>query len=98
MVKSPRLEAIEQGGLLGPHKIALWCSKCRKLVIANRENHDYPEAVMLEFDCPDCGDPGDFESLTYYDRNGNEVLYDVALIGTPEHPLAECMKAKEKTP
>lgn len=96
MSKWIRDQAIERGCQLGPHRIQLWCPKCGHHYIADREKYDYPEAVMLELECPKCVVSGEFESSTYWDNKGNEVLYDVKLIGTAEHPLAACLQDAQK--
>jgi hypothetical protein len=88
MTKCSRDEALEKAQWLKPHKIMLWCSGCTGRLIADRDKTDYPEAVMLETGCPECVG-GDFGSSTYYDRKGNEVLYDPIDIGNTEHPLAK---------
>ena len=86
MTKRTRDEAILLGTRLGPHRISLWCPQCERGMIADKFEHDYPEAVMLEVECPDCGSGG-FEDPTYYDRDGNNVNYDAKEIGTAAHPI-----------
>lgn len=55
--------------------LTLSCRKCGKTMQTPRSEHDYPEAVSMRLDCPDCWN-GDFDEPDYFDADGNIVEYD----------------------
>lgn len=72
--------------------IEVRCPRCKRKATSPRAEWDYPEAVLLEVDCPDCN-RGDFDMPVYFDAAGDEVNYDPADIPSHRAQMAREVKA-----
>ena len=77
---------------LKPRKILYWCPVCFWRVALDKLKTDYPEATMLEMECPDCSHGLPPETSVFYDKKGSFVLYDPADVGNAEHPIVKGLK------
>jgi hypothetical protein len=61
--------------LMAAKSIRLRCSVCGFEETTNRMRSDPEKAALMVLICPDCDD-GDFHSASYWDADGNEVMFD----------------------
>lgn len=55
------------------HYIDAECPRCKKAKAVDRQPWDPSSAAKIVLLCPECV-ASDFDQITYYDRDGNEVF------------------------
>lgn len=59
-------------------KITLWCPNCKRTMVADRERHDPPRAVVAEILCPECCDEllAHEPTTDYRDKDGKYISFE----------------------
>lgn len=77
-------------------KVNLICPNCLNAKFVDRDPSDPPNTRRVVCTCPSCYGSGDFDNVTYFDMDGDEIDLDGLKIAPPVRDLSTEDERRQK--